>query len=392
DGRSFVRRTDHTYDLVIYALVDSLVLHSGYSSLRLESFLFTEEAFRDIKAKLKPNGVFALYNGYRQGWLVGRLEAMVTEVFGHKPLVMSLPYRPAIGPGDLTQDITFVLVGNGANSAVEGIRKSFDERGLFWAHRKPRVNASINGYGPEPPATVGSRPGDWSKIGPARVDTTGSGRLPSDDWPFPYLREASIPGLNLRGMAIVAIASLAILFWFAPDRTLRPNGQMFFLGAGFMLLETKGVVHMALLFGSTWIVNSVVFLAILVMILCSNLYVLGFKPRRLWPYTILLVASLLANTVVPMSYFLALPGLGKVVASCAVIFVPIFFAGVIFAAAFRDSQHPDVDFSSNIAGVILGGLSENLSLMLGFNHLLLVALAFYLLSALLRPRFQPAPA
>ena len=50
-----------------YALVDSLVLHSGYSSLRLESFLFTEEAFRDVKARLKPDGAFVMYNFYRQG-------------------------------------------------------------------------------------------------------------------------------------------------------------------------------------------------------------------------------------------------------------------------------------------------------------------------------------
>ena len=47
DGRSFVRKTRRQYDQITYALVDSLVLHSGYSSLRLESFLFTEQAFRD---------------------------------------------------------------------------------------------------------------------------------------------------------------------------------------------------------------------------------------------------------------------------------------------------------------------------------------------------------
>src|SRR5262249_12407222 len=158
---------------------------------------------------------------------------------------------------------------------------------------------------------------------------------------------------------------------------------MFFLGAGFMLLETKGVVHMALLFGSTWVVNSVVFFAILVMVLLSNLYVLAFKPRALWPFYVLLAAALLVNAYVPMATFLNLPGTVRVVASCAVVFVPIFFAGVIFAAAFRDSTQPDVDFGSNIGGVILGGLSENLSLMLGFNHLLLVAIAFYALSAVL---------
>ncbi len=82
DGRSFLRRTQTRYDLVIYALVDSLVLHSGYSTVRLESFLFTREAFEDIKARLKPTGVFAAYNAYRQGWVVGRLQTMMTEVFG----------------------------------------------------------------------------------------------------------------------------------------------------------------------------------------------------------------------------------------------------------------------------------------------------------------------
>ena len=51
-----------------------------------------------------------------------------------------------------------------------------------------------------------------------------------------------------------------------------------------------------------------------------------------------------------------------------------------------DSRQPGVDFGSNVAGIILGGLSENLSLVIGFSHLLLVATAYYLLSAVLRPR------
>src|SRR5262249_48031677 len=138
------------------------------------------------------------------------------------------------------------------------------------------------------------------------------------------------------------------------------NGQMFFLGAGFMLLETKGVVHLALLFGSTWMVNSIVFAAILFMALLSNLYVLANPPRRLWPYYGLLIASLLVNLAVPMTSFLAFPGISKVVLSCLVVFIPIFFAGIIFASSFRASRRPEVDFGSNVGGAILGGLSENL--------------------------------
>jgi len=160
-----------------------------------------------------------------------------------------------------------------------------------------------------------------------------------------------------------------------------------------MLLETKGVVHMALLFGSTWVVNSVVFFAILVMILLANLYVLAVRPRKLMPYYALLILGLVVNALVPMDRFLALGVVARTVASCAVVFIPVFFAGVIFATAFRDSKRPDVDFGSNVFGIILGGLSEQLSLVIGFNYLLLVAVAYYLLSAVLRPRLRlPAPA
>ena len=56
------------------------------------------------------------------------------------------------------------------------------------------------------------------------------------------------------------------------------------------------------------------------------------------------------------------------------VFLPVFFAGVIFATAFRSSRQPDVDFGSNIGGIILGGLSEYLSLVVGFNHLLWIAI------------------
>jgi hypothetical protein len=60
----------------------------------------------------------------------------------------------------------------------------------------------------------------------------------------------------------------------------------------------------------------------------------------------------------------------------------VFFAGVIFATTFRDSASPDLALGSNVGGAILGGLSENLSLLIGFNNLGVLALLFYGLSAL----------
>lgn len=389
DGRSFVRRTRTRYDYVGYAVVDSLALHSSYSSVRLESFLFTEQAFRDVKAKLKPGGVFAMYNFYRKGWVVARLVELGEKVFGSPPLVLSLPYQEVISrETDQRDHITFLLFGNGKSPVLEAIRSKFESERFYWLNREPRFNLRLNGFARKPPVLSGAgvRAAGFSKIGPTEVEATAGGPIPTDDWPFLYLREAKIPALNLRGMAIIAALSLAILFAFAPVRTMRPAGRMFFLGAGFMLLETKGVVHMALLFGATWMVNSIVFFAILTMILLSNLYVSAVKPRRLGVYFALLIASLAVNCLVPMDDFLALPGATKVIASCAVVFLPVFFAGVIFATEFASSVVPEVDFGSNIGGIILGGLSEHLSLVLGFNHLLWAAIVYYLLAAWLAPR------
>jgi hypothetical protein len=302
-----------------------------------------------------------------------------------------MPYQERIAPSNNQRDfITFLLVGNGESTVVDAIRARFAAAPFFWLNHQPRFNESINGFGPAPPDVPGTSRGEFMKIGPAEVDLAGIGPLPTDDWPFLYLREPAVPALNLRGIAIVAALSLLILFAFAPPRRVRTNGQMFFLGAGFMLLETKGVVHMALLFGGTWMVNSIVFFAILVMILLSNLYVLAVRPHRLGAYYALLLITLGINAAVPMDTYLALPGASKVVASCAVVYLPVFFAGIIFATAFRSSRQPEVDFGSNIGGIILGGLSEYLSLVVGFNHLLWIAIGYYALSALLRPNVAAA--
>jgi hypothetical protein len=313
------------------------------------------------------------------------------------PIVISLPYQETIAQTEnQANHITFLVMGvpdeSGKNPTIEAIRSRFAESSTFWINQNPTFNLNHNGYASTQPSAVeSSMPHDWEKIAPASVETAGITLWPTDNWPFLYLMKREIPlKPNLIGTCVIAGISIVLMLcftwpiWFGKGTPRAiPNGQMFFLGAGFMLLETKGVVHMALLFGSTWIVNSVVFFAILVMILLANLFVIVFKPKKLLWFYVLLLAALLVNTLVPMDKFLALSGLARTIVSCSVIFVPIFFAGVIFAASFRDSARPDIDLGSNIGGVILGGLSENLSMMVGFNYLLGVAIGFYLLSWLL---------
>jgi drug/metabolite transporter (DMT)-like permease len=211
--------------------------------------------------------------------------------------------------------------------------------------------------------------------------------MATDDWPFLYLRRAFIPALSLRGMVVMGGLAVLLVLLFLPrtaesTHRFRLSGRMLFLGAGFMLIETKAVVHMALLFGSTWMVNSVVFFAVLVMILGSNLFVLKWPPRGLRFHYAALLVALGLNVIVPLDFFLGMNRVAQIVGSCLLVFAPIFFAGIVFAASFRGSPEPDRDFGANTIGAMLGGLAENSSMLLGFQHLMLAAMAFYLLSAM----------
>ncbi|MFL5243340.1 MAG: hypothetical protein ACJ8FY_14640 [Gemmataceae bacterium] len=393
DGRNFLRSTEQKYDLIIYALVDSLVLHSSYSNIRLESFLFTSQALADVRAHLKPGGLFLMYNFFRQGWIVARLHKGLEEVFEAPPLVLTLPFVKNVDPDQSFNGFTLFLAGEGS----QHIREAFGRHTHYWLSTKnSSVLNSANGFGKEAPQEEGQsqktadgvpeKPA-WLRFGLAQVVEPERINIATDNWPFLYLRQPMIPALSLHGMAVMGGLAVLLLLVFAPrsasgsiTRNLYP--RMFFLGAGFMLIETKAVVNMALLFGSTWMVNSVVFFAVLVMILGANLLVLQFKPNRLWPHYVGLLSTLALNGLIPLDYFLGLDRWLQVLGSCLLVFTPVLFAGVIFAVSFRESAEPDRALGANIAGAMVGGLAEYSSMLLGFQYLVLVALVFYALSAL----------
>ena len=381
DGRHFLRTTDHKYDLVTYALVDSLILHSGYANIRLESYLFTEQALQDIKATLKPDGMFVTYNWFRQGWVVERVAAMAEKVFGCKPLVISLPYLETM-PASSATGFTMIIAG-----CNHRIADAFAARKTFWLNTLPPRNQTVDGFAVQPETLP---PGDqnWEKIAPTTiVHDTGAPRFATDDWPFLYLQGRLIPDLSIRSMVLLGMLGIGMVYLFLPKGSgrFRLDGRMFFLGAAFMLLETKAVVQLALLFGSTWLVNSMVFFTALVLILLANLFVLKAPPTRLTWHYVGLVALLTAAIIVPFDLFLGGGIFIRYVVPCALALGPMFFAAVIFARSFRDSANPDMAFGSNIAGSVVGGLAESFSMVLGFQYLMLLAIAFYLASAWFAP-------
>lgn len=156
-----------------------------------------------------------------------------------------------------------------------------------------------------------------------------------------------------------------------------------------MLIESKAVVQMALLMGSTWLVNTVVFVAILLTILGANGVARSAAVGGIRGLYAALFISLIANVVVPLDAFLMLShGLQLLLAS-SLMAAPIFFGGVIFARSFAASGNPNVALGFNLAGAMLGGFSEYGSMLFGFQGLSIIALAFYTLSMPMTLRRAP---
>jgi SAM-dependent methyltransferase len=385
DGRSYLKKTDKKYDLVIYALVDSLTLLSTYSNIRLENFLFTKEAFEDVRRRLKPDGTFVVYNFFRTNWLVMRIGNMMTTVFGEEPVLVTEPplksIRDGAGP---PAEFSIMMVGNTA-----GLKKNFDTYGSFVVdYRNIAANRTFNGF--TAPKTA---PGNKKLETYYRTKIIGEAppRLPDDNWPFLYLRAPSFPKHNLVGVVLILSMTLLVFALFARGKVSSFNPHFFLLGAAFMLLETESIVKLSLIYGSTWFVNSIVFFTLLLMVYLANLIISAVDIKKMYVVYILLIAAIAANYFIPLGTFLGRGGFVEWVLPPMLLFCPMIFAGLIFPTSFKKSRNPAADLGTNLLGVMAGGLIEYTSVMWGYSALLIVVGLLYL-SAYVFTKRGAAPA
>ncbi len=322
DGRAYLEHSKKKWDLILFALPDSLTLVSGQSSLRLESYLFTEEALDTARDHLKPGGTFSMYNFYRQNWLVDRLAGTLNTVFHRSPCLDSTQHRLTV--------------------MVDSLRASSLSCDRVW-----RVKANA-----PPPA--------------------------HDDYPFVYLKNRTIPGFYLEAILAILLASLVMVrLGSGPLRQMTPYADLFFMGAAFLLLETKNVVQFSLLFGTTWFVNALVFAGILVAVFLA----VEVARRAQLPDARVLYALLLAALVVawavPPDKLLSLSVIPRFLIAVAIAFAPVFLANLVFAQRFRDVGSSTVAFGANLLGAMVGGLLEYMSLIVGYRMLLVAVAVLY---------------
>lgn len=344
DGRAFLRTNDSKYDLVIFALPDSLTLVSQQSSVRLESFLFTLQAFQTVRDHLAPDGVFVLYNYYRDDWLVTKLASMLQSSFnGTQPLVR--------------------IYNNTEAALADG----------------PLV-AQLPG---------GQPPGDTVSAIPDVGDPVPTPA--TDDWPFLYLRTPFVADYYIYALAIVLLGALVAVAAAArfTGTTIRKFSPHFFvLGVAFLLLNTRSVTSFSLLFGTTWIVNSLAFFGILCSVLLAILINYRFPIRRPTPFYIALFISILIAFIIPPESILLDPAWLRYLVAVVLAFAPIFFANLVFSYSFRESTMADMSFASNLLGAVVGGAIEYVALITGYQFLLIIVAVLYALAWLFATRLR----
>jgi hypothetical protein len=356
DGRAFfhqARAAGQRFDVIVFGLVDSQTALSVMSSLRLEFFLYSRESFEEAISLLDPqHGLFVV--GFSIGWkdwVAQRIYHTMELANGGEPL--------AVKAGNYLDTVTFVA-GPGLHQAMA---------------RLPQM-PGVQSVGAEL----------------ARADV----RPVRDDWPFLYQNPRSFPFVYLGSLLLVLIAG-GYLVRAAVGRTsgssrTRLDWTMFFMGSAFLLVETKNLSQLSLLFGATWITNAVVFSSIFVMAIAANLIVTRWATPRLPLLFVLLWAALLLSYFAPFSELTQLAPLARGVIGGAVTALPVLFSSLIFAKMFQQTGDAANALGSNILGGLFGGALEALSIFIGIKAMALLAIAVYGAAALSSRGGQPRPA
>jgi spermidine synthase len=330
DARAFLRRTRQRYDVIVFGTLDSQTLLSGMSSVRLDNYVYTVESFRSARERLNADGTLIVYHAAGFRHISAKIYQMLDEAFGAPPR--------ALGGHHILFNHTFVA-GHGA---------------------------------------LGAPPPD-----PALALTAPVAR-PHDDWPYMYLQTPSLPAHYGVALGAVLLIALAMLFIGAGKVATRGgiDGAMFFMGVGFLLVETKSVTEMSLLFGSTWKVNLLVFSSILATVLAANLIVIRVRFPDLRVLFATLLASLAAAYAIPASQLLWFGPAGQWMLGGLMVGLPVLFAALIFATLLRRRVDATRALAYNLVGAVVGGLLEYSAMLGGIKILYVVAAAAYVGAAL----------
>lgn len=211
--------------------------------------------------------------------------------------------------------------------------------------------------------------------------------LSTDDWPYLYMRGRKIPAAYWQSLLLIGALCLVFVSRSFPE-ALRPDWHFWLLGAAFLLIEFKAITELALLFGTTWLVNSLAISGVLIMALLANLLVLGTKKINLRVVYIFLFISLPGSLIFPLDRLAGLHPMLRGVTSVFLLTMPLFFAGIIFSESLRRYGETSKPLASNFSGSAIGGILEYTSIWWGIKSLYLIATGLYFVAMLVSRKLR----
>lgn len=342
DARAFFEQyKGEPFDVISYGLLDSHAMFSSMSSLRLDNYVYTVEGIRAAWRHVAPHGHLSIsFSTFAGNWITDRLYWTIVEATGVKPVAVE---------SGMNYGVNFMVAAETTLLDSDRIDKH------------PRV---------------------------LPLQLAEETRITTDDWPFLYIRPSLFPWgyvITLGAVFAMSLLTLPLAFgWHEFKKKFDP--PLFFLGAAFMLLETRGITSLSLVFGSTWIVNAAIFFGILLVSLAANLIVMQWKDSRrqnVRPWFCLLFVSLLVLWAFDNAWLNQFPLLIRGLTGGIINVLPVAFAGVIFSILFSQTQSPDAALGSNLLGAVVGGCTEYLSMVFGLRSMVLLAAGLYGLALLL---------
>lgn len=424
DGRSFLRSSNSSFDVVQMTLVDTWASTAAGAFALSENNLYTTQAFKEYFDHLKPNGIIAITRWeFRQPREALRVVSVAMKTLQE------------LGVGELSRHF-IVIAYNELNE--DGIAVAvLAKKSPFTADEEGTVKQFLSNHPPLKLLYAPSQPGTNAFAGLLQSNDpyAFSANYPynvspvTDNAPFFFftlkLQQIWRPTVKLGGLdwkvniGIAVLAMLLVISIFAvlaflivplflqTERAGNPASLLYFvaIGLGYILVEITFIQRFVLFLGHpTYALTVVVFLMLLSSgagSVVSRRWIAN--PARVWLPLMAVVAALVIDVgILPwiLTSLVGSPFPAKLLIS-AFILVPLGFvmgmpfpAGLRALAADRSKDRASIEWAwaMNAASSVLGSvLAIVIAIQFGLNVTLICGAISYLLALVLRRKLLGTP-
>lgn len=383
DGRNYIRKTKHTYDLIYLSLVMKQSEH-GLGLALTENFIYTQEAMKEYMSRLTDNGrlAFLLHDDMELNKMM-----YAAKKYYREQGIPEEDYKNYMAVVGTYQHLGHVVAGMGGSQIT---------RPLIILQKQPfdkEIAASLLDSSQQIqqiPVHIPYVHDQYETVNTLFDTQSVNVEANRDDMPFFYNTSEQLPGALYLAMLITIIVALFIL-----RRKVLSSGQAIYfsgIAVGFMLIEVTFIQKLILPLGHPTL-SFVIVLGVLLVVGGVGSY---FSKRwrfirgRYIPLAMVGLLAVLVNEMVGWYYDnpLEWPQTYRALAAVLLLFPLGFFMGMPFPFGLSRLQREQIAMSWGFNGImtVAGSLlAAMISLSFGFTITIWVGATIYALLFVLQP-------